>query len=127
MSRFKPFIWLVIIEVAALVLVLGAAYFQLPIGCPFKMLTGIPCPGCGGTRALIALLHGHLIEAIMTNPLSIVVIIFALIAPIWLFIDCYRDTDSLKRVMMNKWPTWVIVIMAIIIIANWIWNICKGL
>ena len=44
MARFKPFIWLVIIEVAALVLVLGAAYFQLPIGCPFKMLTGVPCP-----------------------------------------------------------------------------------
>ena len=91
------------------------------------MLTGVPCPGCGGTRALIALLHGHFIEAIMTNPLSIVVIIFALIAPIWLFIDCYRGTDSLKRVMMNKWPTWVIVITMIIIIANWIWNIYKGL
>lgn len=27
--------------------------------CPFKMMTGQDCPGCGATRALAALLHGH--------------------------------------------------------------------
>jgi len=127
MSRFKPFIWLVLIEVAALVLVLGAAYFQLPIGCPFKAITGYPCPGCGGTRALIALLHGQIIEAIMINPLSVLLILFALVAPIWLFIDCYRGTQSLKKIMKEPWPTPVLIITVIIILANWIWNICKGL
>lgn len=28
--------------------------------CPFKMMTGLDCPGCGATRATNALLHGHL-------------------------------------------------------------------
>ena len=30
-----------------------------PPFCPFKMMTGHDCPGCGATRALNALLHGH--------------------------------------------------------------------
>ena len=32
--------------------------------CPFKMLTGWDCPGCGIQRAIHALFHGHFIEAI---------------------------------------------------------------
>lgn len=127
MARFKPVIWLVLIEIAALVLVLGAAYFQLPIGCPFKAITGYPCPGCGGTRALIALLHGHIWEAIMINPLSVLLILFAVAAPVWLFIDCYRGTHTLKKLMRSPWPASALIITALIILANWIWNICKGL
>lgn len=127
MARFKPVIWLVLIEIAALVLVLGAAYFQLPIGCPFKAITGYPCPGCGGTRALIALLHGHIWEAIMINPLSVLLILFAVAAPVWLFIDCYRGTHTLKKLMRSRWPAPALIITALIILANWIWNICKGL
>ena len=127
MSRFKPFIWLLLIEFAALVLVLSAAYFQLPLGCPFKAITGLPCPGCGGTRAFVALLHGQFMEAVMTNPLSVLLIFFLIIAPAWLFVDCWRGTKTLQRVMMGKWPVWAIILVAIIIAANWIWNIYKGL
>ena len=127
MARFKPFIWLVLIEFAALVLVLGAAYFQLPIGCPFKAITGLPCPGCGGTRALIALLHGQVWTAITINPLSVLLILFLIVAPVWEFIDCYRGTKTLRNVLMGNWPTWVLAIVAIVIALNWIWNIYKGL
>lgn len=38
-------------------------------GCAFQMLLGMYCPGCGGTRALNALLHGHLIRSIWYHPL----------------------------------------------------------
>ncbi len=37
--------------------------------CPFHQLTGWLCPGCGATRALFALLHGHLHTAWAANPL----------------------------------------------------------
>jgi hypothetical protein len=33
-------------------------------------LTGHPCPGCGLTRATLALLHGHLGEAVALHPLA---------------------------------------------------------
>lgn len=38
--------------------------------CPFHRLTGIPCPGCGGTRTAKLLLSLNFHEAFSTNPLS---------------------------------------------------------
>lgn len=39
--------------------------------CPFHLLTGLYCPGCGTQRALHALLHGHLATAASYNLLSV--------------------------------------------------------
>ncbi|MDD6437378.1 MAG: DUF2752 domain-containing protein [Prevotella sp.] len=35
--------------------------------CPFHLLTGLQCPGCGFQRAMSALLHGHVVEAVHYN------------------------------------------------------------
>ncbi|MBS1794794.1 MAG: DUF2752 domain-containing protein [Acidobacteria bacterium] len=35
--------------------------------CPFYTLTGYACPGCGMTRGLHALLHGHVLTALDYN------------------------------------------------------------
>lgn len=37
--------------------------------CPMLQLFGIYCPGCGGTRAVEALLHGHLLQSLWFHPL----------------------------------------------------------
>ena len=37
--------------------------------CQFHLLTGLYCPGCGGTRALRALLSGNLLLSIRYHPL----------------------------------------------------------
>lgn len=37
--------------------------------CPFRLLTGLLCPGCGATRALHQLLHGRVGAALALNPL----------------------------------------------------------
>ena len=51
---------------AAILVVAAAAFFikvfEIPLGgpllaCPLYSLTGLFCPGCGGTRAVYALLH----------------------------------------------------------------------
>lgn len=41
--------------------------FQWPFHCPFKLITGLQCPGCGGQRAMYALLHGNVGEAVSYN------------------------------------------------------------
>lgn len=40
--------------------------------CPFHLMTGHHCPGCGSLRALHSLLHGHLVGAVSLNPLMVV-------------------------------------------------------
>ncbi|MBO8440533.1 MAG: DUF2752 domain-containing protein [bacterium] len=42
--------------------------------CPFLMLTGYECPGCGSQRAIHALLHGDIIRAWDYNPLLVIAV-----------------------------------------------------
>lgn len=43
-----------------------------PVICPFRLLTGLPCPGCGMTRAWVFALHGDLRQALWANPFVMV-------------------------------------------------------
>jgi hypothetical protein len=38
--------------------------------CPTALVLGVPCPGCGLTRATLALLHGELRAAVGFHPLA---------------------------------------------------------
>ena len=41
-----------------------------PVVCPVRRATGRPCPGCGGTRSLVRLLHGDLRGSAAAHPLG---------------------------------------------------------
>lgn len=50
----------------------AALYLLLSLtgrGCPIRALTGIPCPGCGLTRAYLCLFRGDLRGALYYHPL----------------------------------------------------------
>ncbi len=47
--------------------------------CPFRALSGYPCPGCGMTRAFSALAHGEFLSAVIYNPLSPILFVAALL------------------------------------------------
>ncbi|GAB2657007.1 hypothetical protein GCM10027169_20720 [Gordonia jinhuaensis] len=38
-----------------------------PVLCPFRLATGLPCPGCGLTRSWVALAHGDVAGAFALN------------------------------------------------------------
>ena len=42
---------------------------QGEIPCLFHMITGLYCPGCGGTRAALALLRGQVVKSLLYNPI----------------------------------------------------------
>lgn len=48
--------------------------------CPFRMITGFTCPGCGSTRGLHRLLHGDVVGAFEFNPLMVLALPFLLYA-----------------------------------------------
>lgn len=54
---------------AAVIAGFYAALFRLGITCPIKYLTGLSCPGCGMTRAWLALLRLDLAAAWAYHPL----------------------------------------------------------
>jgi hypothetical protein len=69
---------LVVIALATAVLLLfPPAQFGFYPECPIRQYLHLQCPGCGGTRALAALLHGHLVEALHLNALITLLLPFA--------------------------------------------------
>ena len=63
--------WICIAIFAALAAVIGVCGTQILTKvppCPLHAYTGYYCPGCGGTRATFALLHGHLIRSFVLHP-----------------------------------------------------------
>ena len=57
---------------------------DLPLGnvdlCPLHALTGIPCPGCGMTRSVVGLSHGHVEQALRYHPLGAIVYALLIVA-----------------------------------------------
>lgn len=87
--------------------------------CLFHSVTGVPCPSCGATRSVLALLDGHLGDAIAYNPLVFVASLafFAggLLAPVWAW---RRGTaPRLGRTL----PMWARLGIVALIAANWAW------
>lgn len=44
--------------------------------CPFLVVTGFPCAGCGLTRAGLHLLRGNVVKAASVNPSIFIVVLF---------------------------------------------------
>jgi Protein of unknown function (DUF2752) len=65
--------------------------------CPIHTFLGIDCPGCGATRALAALLHGHVTEAIRLNAL------FVLLSPVALA-GALKTYSRAVRPEAFRWP-----------------------
>ncbi len=95
----------------------------LGIGCPIKFITGVPCLGCGMTRALISVLELNLKDALYYHPMVIVLVpvsifhvsdyfIFHIDKKIWniiiaiiciMFIVCYIIRISFGYGIFSDW------------------------
>ena len=95
--------------------------------CAMKLLTGIPCLGCGTTRGLVFLFHGMPLQAIMMNPLSILTALYMAITTVWIIYDFITGKHSYLNLYSWRPSKLHWVIIAVLCLANWIWNIYKGM
>lgn len=99
--------------------------------CLIKHITNIPCPSCGSTRSIVSLTNGNFNEALLINPVGLIVAAIMSLAPLWIFIDIVTRRKTLfdffqKIETYLKRPQYSIPLILLVII-NWIWNITKGL
>ena len=98
--------------------------------CFLKTATGLPCPACGTTRAVDALLSGHIMEAIQWNPFGFPVALIMMVAPVWIVCDFLVGSDSFfrlyKRAELKLSAAGIALPLIVLVLVNWIWNYYKG-
>lgn len=70
--------------------------------CPFYALTHLYCPGCGATRAIADLLHGHLVAAMQFN--AAVTLLLPML--LWYFGKMYWTAVRENRMAWPNVPAW---------------------
>ena len=92
--------------------------------CPFRVLTGIPCPTCGTTHAVVALLRGEIGAAFAANPLAaaagLTFVVGGLAAPLWAAVR-WPVPD-----LPTPLPVWLRAAVIGVLLAGWIYLIVKS-
>lgn len=70
--------------------------------CPFKMLTGFPCPGCGITKSIIFLYKGNLVKSFGYHLFGPFVVLFCLATIIVLSIELITQRQYFRYFVYNK-------------------------
>ena len=92
------FIWLMILD-------------HIHYICPFRKLLHLYCPGCGGTRMIISLIHLDFYQAFRWNPLLFILIICGIILCIINIILYIKKRPIIKPSL----KFWIFIIVLLII------------
>lgn len=81
-------------------------------GCTVRQVTGLYCPGCGGTRCASLLMHGDIPGALAMNP---VVVILASLAGGLILFAIYREWKGHPHPLpqLPSWLAWSVTILVI--------------
>jgi hypothetical protein len=78
--------------------------------CPWLVLTGTYCPGCGGLRAVHDLVHLHVVDALSSNALVVLTCALATVAwALWLGAAWRGGAGSWSR-WVKPWMAYAFVI-----------------
>jgi len=91
-----------ILLIVACILAIAFLFIFLDVWCIFKAITGFPCPGCGMTRAWLALFSGNIGKAFFYHPLF-------LLAPI-LIILSFKNGGMLFSSKKKNTIFWVMFV-----------------
>lgn len=90
--------------------------YSLSYPCSFYEKTGVYCPGCGGTRAVFALLKGNIIRSIYYHP---VVFYVTVLYGAFMFRGCIAVCSKNKYAFMKLRAGYLYAVAAIVLV-QWI-------
>lgn len=79
--------------------------------CPFKMVTGFPCPGCGITKSIIFFYQGDLLKSIEYHILGPFVPIASLIAIIVLLTELVTQKNYFSNILYSTKLAYTLAIL----------------
>lgn len=134
MKRNKLYIFLLIaiaFGYAWLIFSNVTVFKEKHIVCLFKKITTYPCPSCGTTRSVQLLFKGEFFSSLFLNPFGIVVATIMLVIPFWIGIDLIKKSSSFFKFykaseqFISKKP--IAILLFLLIVLNWYWNIKKNI
>jgi len=91
--------------------------------CTFHRFTGLPCPGCGLTRAFCAISHGDFAAAWRFNPFGFLFYAGVLAVPVW---AAWKWQKPGKTTLPSRWQrvVWTCVLVVFLLMcAHNVWRV----
>ena len=103
------------ILVAGAAVLPGAVLRDSPVICPFRRVTGLPCPACGLTRSWQAAAHLRVTESLGHHPLGAATLVGAIVVAL-------DSEDSTPRLLQRR----EIPFSAVAVwMATWLWRLAR--
>lgn len=100
---------------------------SIPFACPFKAITGIPCPTCGSTRAFMYFAHLDIVGAFSINPLISTLIILGIVLLFYSLSAFFLSPLSLSIKLNRRENRFIRSGVIGVIILNWFYLIFAGI
>jgi hypothetical protein len=102
----------------------GSSYLRIgpipiPDTCSFKNLTGLPCPGCGLTRSIVAGLHGDFKASLMYHRLGLLTLAYVCLQFLYRLILIFVPPLRVHVFALGKILNRGIIALVVLYILNW--------
>lgn len=98
--------------------------------CLFRQATGVPCPSCGTTHAVLSITKGNFRQAVDENILGFPAALMLVVIPAWILADLLLKKQSFYRFyirseafLRNRWAAWSALLL---LLAIWAWNLYRN-
>jgi len=90
--------------------------------CPFALLTGMACPGCGMTRAASYLVRGDFSTALTYHPLVPLIALLSVAGWAWLLLRRSGRVEPLP----TRWVNAALIVTGIMLLGVWAARLLSG-